>query len=138
LRVNDINSANVIQACEKAVTNCIDSFQKTFTSEEAYPGWVEKAKNDSDAVLLINKIKNLAEFSEKFTMQISIDHNDFSLIGEYLTLPSQPVKEFLHKIKAVSFDEWYAKADPDEGRSCKSIARESWNSALENNGIIKS
>ncbi|MCK5609260.1 hypothetical protein KAR91_45720 [Candidatus Pacearchaeota archaeon] len=69
-----INSANVIQACDKAVL--ADDFGTEYKKQLR--------------LNKINAIKELAEFSEKFGFcSLSIDHNDFVLIGEYMTIPKQ-------------------------------------------------
>jgi len=70
-----INSANVLQACEKAVKG--SGFKKLYLEDTTR----------------IRGIKILAKFSEKLTKKVSIDHDDIVLIGEYLTLPSQPGKK---------------------------------------------
>ncbi len=81
-----INSENVIQACNKT----LEEISKEVAERDNRPnrsgvGLISYIgiKSRSDVL----HIKNLAEFSNKFEMSISINQDDFTLIGEYITFP---------------------------------------------------
>ena len=76
-----INSADVIQACEKVL--------KALKEKNNIFWWIAYNQQIKfNKKVHIDRIKNLAKFSEKYGLySLSIDHNDFALIGEYLTLP---------------------------------------------------
>lgn len=76
-----INSTNIIQACDKC-KKYWDEKERVYVHSVDTP-YIE-------ALHGIKRIRDIAEFSERFGLySISIDHNDFALIGEYLTLPRQ-------------------------------------------------
>ena len=51
--------------------------------------------------------------------------------GKFEEIP----KEFLHEIRELNFEEWYVKEDPDESRSCQSIAKTAWGESLRQDKI---
>ena len=88
----NINSENVIQACDRAIKTDIGLLSSISDEKPFFPASDEDFERVSKDMKIFS-IRKLAEFSEKYGYHcLSIDHNDFSLIGEYLTIPKQDEK----------------------------------------------
>ena len=86
----EIKSENVLQACEITLEEILREIsERESRPNPAGTGFAKYhgIKLESDVV----RLKKLAEFSNKFEMSISINQDDFALIGEYLTIPEKNV-----------------------------------------------
>ena len=80
-----VNSQSAVKACKEAIKHY-------YTERERLRGEFPKSDIPRDFLVEVSKIEEMAEFSLKFWPgTVSIDQNDFALIGEYLTIPEKNV-----------------------------------------------
>ncbi len=77
------NSQSVVKACKEAI-------KQYYIESERLKLEFPKSDIPREFLVEVSKIEEMAEFSLKFWPgTVSIDQNDFALIGEYLTIPKE-------------------------------------------------
>ena len=85
-----ISSYECVKACDKLMSLSKEKLEVEYDDTHA-----QRMHVNTHQIIIKHtaRIIELCEFAGKIGVEVTIDHDDFALIGEYLTLPSQPGNE---------------------------------------------